>query len=555
MNLGSAGANYGWPLCEGGHDNPKRAGTVECTAAPYTAPIHEYNHSTGCSSITGGAFVPDGVWPAEYAGAYMYADYVCGKIFKLAPGGTGGYTQTDFVTGLGSSSATAMAFGPLGGGQALYYATYNYGGEIRRIANTGATNRPPVAAVETTPSPAAGPLPLTVGFDGSGSLDPDSGDTLTYVWDFDVDDAGPDSKRETTTPTTSYTYSTVGMHTASLRVRDNHGTLSDPVTVRIDAGNEAPTPVIESPTDGLLFKVAQTITLHGSATDPEDGALGASSFAWEVFQHHNGTHIHPHFSGTGNDLTFPAPAPEDLDSTGPGNYLEIKLTATDSNGTSRTVTRNIQPHRVDMTFQTEPNSNLNLTIEGATVGAPKTLTSWEGHELNVGAPSPQTLGGTTYGFASWSDGGPQNHVVLTGAEPGTYTGTYTSTASDTTAPKVDLVRPEKGKTGVMRNANVTATFSEQMKSTSINEATFKLSKVNADGSTTQITNVTVTPSSDGLKGVLNPFGNSSTLLASNTKYKAVVTIGAKDVAGNALDQDPGTLGSQPMVWTFKTGSS
>ena len=34
------GANYGWSLCEGNHDNPNRPGSVNCSAAPYTAPVH-----------------------------------------------------------------------------------------------------------------------------------------------------------------------------------------------------------------------------------------------------------------------------------------------------------------------------------------------------------------------------------------------------------------------------------------------------------------------------------------------------------------------------------
>jgi len=36
--------------------------------------------------------------------------------------------------------------------------------------------------------------------------------------------------------------------------------------------------------------------------------------------------------------------------------------------------------------------------------------------------------------------------------------------------------------------------------------------------------------------MLNPFGTSSTLLAANTRYRAVVTTGARDLAGNQLDQ-------------------
>lgn len=76
VNLGSSGADYGWNLCEGSHDNPSRAGSVNCGASPYTPPVHEYDRSAGCSSITGGAFVPDGIWPEKYNGSYLFADYV-----------------------------------------------------------------------------------------------------------------------------------------------------------------------------------------------------------------------------------------------------------------------------------------------------------------------------------------------------------------------------------------------------------------------------------------------------------------------------------------------
>jgi hypothetical protein len=88
---------------------------------------------------------------------------------------------------------------------------------------------------------------------------------------------------------------------------------------------------------------------------------------------------------------------------------------------------------------------------------------------------------------------------------------------------------------------------------SINKSTFKLLKVNPDGSTTQITNVTVSLSTDGLVATLNPFGTSTTThLANGTRYKAVITTGAKDEAGNQLDQNTTTAGSQQKAWTFTT---
>ncbi len=89
----------------------------------------------------------------------------------------------------------------------------------------------------------------------------------------------------------------------------------------------------------------------------------------------------------------------------------------------------------------------------------------------------------------------------------------------------------------------------------ITGSTFKLSKVNADGTTTRITNAPVSLSPDGLRATLGPFGTSTTLLAQDTKYKAVVTIGAKDLSGNALDQNAATSGNQQKSWTFTTGTS
>jgi hypothetical protein len=60
-------------------------------------------------------------------------------------------------------------------------------------------------------------------------------------------------------------------------------------------------------------------------------------------------------------------------------------------------------------------------------------------------------------------------------------------------------------------------------------------------------------SADALTAKLNPFGSSDTRLAQNTRYKAVLTTGVADEAGNALDQDDATSGNQQKVWYFSTG--
>ena len=137
----------------------------------------------------------------------------------------------------------------------------------------------------------------------------------------------------------------------------------------------------------------------------------------------------------------------------------------------------------------------------------------------------------------------------TASDIGSFESAFT-VIQDTIKPTVSAATPT-GR-GVARGTNLTATFSEKMDPLSITNSTFKLFKVKPDGSTTQITNVSVRLGTDGLVAKLNPFGTSSTVLAANTKYKGVITTGAKDVAGNQLDQDPTTAGLQQKGWTFTT---
>ena len=125
--------------------------------------------------------------------------------------------------------------------------------------------------------------------------------------------------------------------------------------------------------------------------------------------------------------------------------------------------------------------------------------------------------------------------------------------TDTISPRVTSTVPTAGATGVAPSSNLTATFSEKMMPSSITTSTFKLFKVNPDGTQTQITNVTVALSTDGLKATLNPFGTSTTThLARGTKYRGVITTGAKDVADNQLDQNTTTAGLQQKAWSFTT---
>jgi dipeptidyl aminopeptidase/acylaminoacyl peptidase len=113
--------------------------------------------------------------------------------------------------------------------------------------------------------------------------------------------------------------------------------------------------------------------------------------------------------------------------------------------------------------------------------------------------------------------------------------------NNTTAPKVLKTSPKANAPRVAPTASLKATFSEKMQPASLKSA-FKLSK---KGSSKKLS-ATVTYNAATNKATLNP----TTSLRRGVTYKAVVTTGAKDVAGNQLDQNPTKAGLQQKVWTF-----
>ncbi len=122
-----------------------------------------------------------------------------------------------------------------------------------RAPNTGfgqnwAVCPPPNAAPTAvlTATPTSGTAPLTVNFDGSGSYDPDTGDTIaSYTFDF-----GDGSAAVTqSTPTVSHIYNSANNYAARLSVKDSHGLASTntaqvviSVTAKKGKGKPTPTP-------------------------------------------------------------------------------------------------------------------------------------------------------------------------------------------------------------------------------------------------------------------------------------------------------------------------
>ncbi len=416
--------NFGWPCYEGAgrQSGYEDAGLALCNQlynfGTVTAPLLAYHHdsavvpgescATGGSSTSGLAFYQGGSYPAGYQGALFFADYSrrCTWVMFTSGGVPDPATRVSFLR---DNDPVNLTTGP---GGDLFVVDFE--GSIRRV--TYATgNRAPTAVAAAQPR--FGPLPLTVEFDGSGSTDPDSGDTLTYAWDLDGDGQYDDS----TAAKPSRTYASAATVTVRLRVTDRAG-LSATDSVRIDAGNEPPHAQIASPTEALRWAVGDQVSFAGQATDPQDGTLGPASMAWDLILRHCTTvdecHSHPvqSYSGVAQG-TFVAP-----DHDYP-SHLDLRLTVTDSGGLTDTATLRLDPRTVDLTLRTQP-AGLALALGAESTATPFTKTVIVGSRNTIAGPTPQALGGAWQRFVSWSDGGSRSHEITAPATATTYTATY-----------------------------------------------------------------------------------------------------------------------------------
>lgn len=119
IDVGQAGANYGWDLCEG------RTGCPPGIKLPYYTYPHSGPQPSGCA-ITGGTFYNPvhRLFPKRYVGDYFFSDLCSGWIYKIET--TGPRDVTRFATDLGSP--VDLDVGPKGG---LFYLSHT--GTIGRI--------------------------------------------------------------------------------------------------------------------------------------------------------------------------------------------------------------------------------------------------------------------------------------------------------------------------------------------------------------------------------------------------------------------------------------
>jgi glucose/arabinose dehydrogenase len=116
------GENYGWDTMEGNHCYS----SATCDQTGLTMPVHEYDHSEGDCSITGGILYR-GTHHPDLVGIYIFGDFCTGKIWGLRNDGSG-WESTLF----GDTSYQITTFGQDETGE-LYLTDYSTG-EIYAIS-------------------------------------------------------------------------------------------------------------------------------------------------------------------------------------------------------------------------------------------------------------------------------------------------------------------------------------------------------------------------------------------------------------------------------------
>ena len=389
--------NYGWPI----HEGPcLLASTTDCPVEKkFTDPFYYYQHIAlaegGC--VTGAAFVPDGIWPEQYK--YLFVDFIYGNIYNLIADPDRecrdcnppipAYRNETFYT---RDIMVDIFFGPYKDTQALYVISRNEGQSIRRIHYSGSSNRAPIAIINTSTNVTG--VGKVITFDGSQSSDADA-DVLSYLWEFGD---GTTSNEIIV----DHAFTELGQYTVTLTVVDTKNQ-NNQVFVVVVVG-VPPVASIELPIDGVEFTVGQEFRVRGSAIDYKGVAIPDLQLTWEVRQHH-GDHFHPFLeSATGNNFDLdPAPAPEDF-LAATNSYLEIIMHATDADGLMTTISRNVQPKKVIIDIDSNPQG-LQVLVDEFGVVTPANITSWVNHKLRL-----NTVEQGEYNFQSWSMGGDQKTV-------------------------------------------------------------------------------------------------------------------------------------------------
>ncbi|HEY5808790.1 MAG TPA: PQQ-dependent sugar dehydrogenase, partial [Povalibacter sp.] len=391
VNQAVAGANYGWPATEG----PDPAGV-----AGVRYPLYAYQNVDSNCAITGAAFYAPttATFPAEYVGRYFFGDYCGGFIrYSSPPNYT---TATGFASGISSLVDIQVA-----SDGSLYYLARG-GGELFRVQYTA----------NFAPSITRHPTNVVAAVGQSARFEVAASGTAPLAYQWQRNGANISGANQ---PAYTIASTVLSDNGASFRavVSNNFGSATSNFATLTVTSNTAPVATITSPAANTTYRGGQVFTFAGSGSDTEDGALAPTALTWRVDFHHD-DHNHPHvLPTTGSTGTFTI---ANRGETSANVFYRVILTARDSGGLTHTTSVDVRP-RTSIVRLESNITGAQLTLDGVPIVAPREFIGVEGVIRSIGAVSPQTSGGTSYDFASWSDGGAQTHEITTPTADTTYT--------------------------------------------------------------------------------------------------------------------------------------
>ena len=397
VNEIQAGKNYGWPVIEG------LISQQTTPPANYKDPIYTYMHGAGpdqgCAVVGAAFYNPStNVFPPQYVGKFYFADYCNGYIKYLDPLSPG--SPQTFATGINrpvsiivapDGSLYYLARAGLGGGSEADNTSVT-DGQLWKVSYTGSG----------TPFIAAQPQSITavVGDVVNFIIAASGTQPLTYQWMIDGAPVvgGPNS------PTFPFTITQLSDNgkVFSCQVSNTFGAVTTSNATLTVTSNTRPTPVltITLSSGETLYQAGQTIQFSGSATDAEDGTIPISSLTWKIDFHHE-VHVHPALASTSGTASGTYVIPK-IGETDADVWYRVILTATDSQGLSKSVYQDVFPQKINIILTTSP-ANLTLLLDGQTVQAPITVESVIGITHSVEALITQTSGTGSFSYLTWTD--------------------------------------------------------------------------------------------------------------------------------------------------------
>ncbi|MGJ8677699.1 MAG: PQQ-dependent sugar dehydrogenase [Akkermansiaceae bacterium] len=418
------GIYFGWPNSEG---LPPYDDFPASNVSGVGEPLFAWQHNGNTSAINGGVVYKGLQFPAEYSGAYFYADSTRDfvRYILFNPDGSVAPNPDPDPISLLNPDLTSYSFdldptgrvvsideGPDG---ALYFLSFTdaggaYGeanptqlGALRRYVYDGGNQRPVVTNYSA--SQVAGSAPLAVDFTFEATeLE---GQPMTYNLFFgDGASTGDLALAEATAEFVSHSYTVDGIYDARLEVSD--GTRTTVTRIEIQVGTAPVITSLTSSNDRIggsdnSFRFGDTMTFSATATDAEDGAMDGSTYSWSVLFVRPGN-VHPAFGpqigGTSIDFEIP------MQGQGFSGAVLYRcfLTVTDSSGLATTQTIDISPEKVNITFDTNP-SGIIVQVDGNTaLQTPFVLDTLINIPHTITVPSSNCVDGDLNQFLYWSNG-------------------------------------------------------------------------------------------------------------------------------------------------------